>query len=263
MDNINSTMPSIVFKSKGILFSVPSTYAQAIIQLPEVTELPNTPDTIRGIIRHRDEIYNLIDFRKAIAYRSIQDEMDEFSAMIDQREIDHIKWLDELEASIVENRPFELTTDPHKCAFGKWYDNYSSENYFIVDVLKDFDQPHRTIHGIAQKIEQLKANNDFDGAQELIKDTRHKELSRMKELFTKIKEAVKVSLTERVILFNRNENKFAIAVDQIEAVEDLKKIDTKDIGEEFLTFEGKNFITGLGEDKNKNLIITVAEEYLV
>ncbi|MEE9430863.1 MAG: chemotaxis protein CheW [Melioribacteraceae bacterium] len=262
MDN-NSTMPSIVFKSKGILFSVPSTYAQAIIQLPEVTELPNTSETVRGIIRHRDEIYNLIDFRKAISYRSIKDEIDEFSAMIDQRETDHIKWLDELEASIIENRPFELTTDPHKCAFGKWYDTYTSENYFIQEVLKDFDAPHRTIHGIAQKIEHLKVSNDIEAAQDVIKETRHLELSKMKELFTKIKEAVKTSLTERVILFNRNNNKFAIAVDQIEAVEDLTKIDTKDIGEEFLTLEGKNFITGLGEDKNKNLIISVAEEFLV
>jgi len=256
-------MPSIVFKSKGILFSVPSTYAQAIIQLPEVTELPNSSETIRGIIRHRDEIYNLIDFRKAISYRSIKDEMDEFCTMIDQRETDHIKWLDELEASIVENRSFELTTDPHKCAFGKWYDTYTSDNFIISDILQEFDQPHKTIHGIAQEIENLKKDSNFDLAHDVIKTTRHKELSRMKELFTKIKEAVKNNMLERVILFNRNKNKFAIAVDQIESVEDLTKIDTKDVGEEFLTLEGKNFITGLGEDKNKNLIITVNEGFLV
>lgn len=256
-------MPSIVFKSKGILFSVSSTYAQAIIQLPEVTELPNTSDSVRGIIRHREEIYNLIDFRKAISYRSIKDEMDEFSAMIDQRETDHVKWLDELEASIIENRSFELTTDPHKCAFGKWYDTYTSDNFIISDILQGFDQPHRTIHGIAQKIENLKKDSNFDVAHNVIKTTRHKELSRMKELFTKIKEAVKNNMLERVILFNRNENKFAIAVDQIESVEDLIRIDTKDVGEKFLTLEGKNFISGLGEDKNKNLIITVDEEYLV
>ena len=262
LENINSSMPSIVFKSNGILFSVPSTYAQAIIQLPEVTELPNTSKVMRGIIRHRDEIYNLLDFRKALSYRSIKDEMDEFSAMIDQRELDHIKWLDELESSIIENRKFELTTDPHKCAFGKWYDTFTTENFFIQDILKEFDDPHRTIHGIAQKIEELKVRNDFEGAQEVIKETRNKELSRMKELFSKIKKAVAMSSTERVILFNRNSNKFAIAVDQIESVEDINKIDTKDIGEHMLTFEDKNFITGLGEDKNKNLIISVAEEYI-
>lgn len=262
MESINNSMPSIVFKSNGILFSVPSTYAQAIIQLPEVTELPNTSKVMRGIIRHRDEIYNLIDFRKALSYRSIKDEMDEFSAMIDQRELDHIKWLDELESSIIENRKFELTTDPHKCAFGKWYDTYTTENFFIQDILKEFDDPHRTIHGIAQNIEELKVRNDFKGAKEVIKETRNKELSRMKELFNKIKKAVQMSSTERVILFNRDSNKFAIAVDQIESVEDINKIDTKNIGEHLLTFENKNFITGLGEDKNKNLIISVAEEYI-
>ncbi len=256
------TMPSILFRAKGILFSIPSTNAQSIIQMPEVTEIPDTPDSIRGIIKHRDEIYNLIDFRKKLAFQTLQEELSEFKSMIDQREKDHINWLKELEDSVHDARPFKLTTDPHKCAFGKWYDTFKTDNFFINDVLVKFDEPHKTIHSIAQKIEVLKKSNNFDEAHHLIKETREQELSQMKILFAKIKETIQQHSSERVILFNNSNSKFAIAVDQIESVEEIKKIETKDANDQFLDFGNQNFILGLGEDKNKNLVILVSDELL-
>ncbi len=259
--NTISEMPSIVFRAKGILFSIPSINAQSIIQMPEITKIPDTPTEIRGIIKHRNEIYNLIDFRKKLSFKSLHEELEEFKIMIDQREHDHINWLQELQNSVDEDRPFKLTTDPHKCAFGKWYDNFKTDNFFINDVLKKFDRPHQIIHGIAQKIEKLKEQNNFEEAHSLIKVTREQELSQMKILFSKIKETIQIHSTERVILFN-GRSKFAIAVDQIESVEEIKKIETKDANDRLLDFGNQNFITGLGEDKNKNIVILISEELL-
>ena len=259
--NTISEMPSIVFRAKGILFSIPSINAQSIIQMPEITKIPDTPTEIRGIIKHRNEIYNLIDFRKKLSFKSLHEELEEFKIMIDQREHDHINWLQELQNSVDEDRSFKLTTDPHKCAFGKWYDNFKTDNFFINDVLKKFDRPHQIIHGIAQKIEKLKEQNNFEEAHSLIKVTREQELSQMKILFSKIKETIQIHSTERVILFN-GRSKFAIAVDQIESVEEIKKIETKDANDRLLDFGNQNFITGLGEDKNKNIVILISEELL-
>jgi purine-binding chemotaxis protein CheW len=260
--DIRLTMPSIVFRAKGILFSIPSTNAQSIIQMPRITEIPNTADSVRGIIKHRNEIYNLIDFRKKLSFKTLQEELGEFKSMIDQREHDHIKWLQELQDSVHDDRPFKLTTDPHKCAFGKWYDKFKSDNFFINEVLKKFDEPHKTIHSIAQKIEKFKESNKFEEAHSLIRITREQELAQMKILFSKIKETIQLHSKERVILFNNNNYKFAIAVDQIESVEEIKKIETKAANDQLLDFGNKNFILGLGEDKNQNLVILVSEELL-
>lgn len=40
--------------------------------------------------------------------------------MLAERETDHVNWINELERSVQEKRKFTLTTDPYKCAFGKW-----------------------------------------------------------------------------------------------------------------------------------------------
>ncbi len=256
------SMPSVIFRAKDILFSIPSTNVESIIQMPDITEIPNSKETVRGIIKYRDSVYNLIDFRKKISLKSLDEELLEFKKMIDQREQDHINWLHELETSVIENRPFKLTTDPHKCAFGKWYDNYKSNNFFISDVLKKFDKPHKTIHGIAKEIEKLKSIGKFEEAHLLIKRTREQELFQMKILFGRIKETVQNHNKERVILFHKNNSHIAIAVDNIESVETIKNVESKDIDEQLLNFTNYNFIVGLGEDKKKNLVIMVSEECL-
>jgi chemoreceptor zinc-binding protein len=44
--------------------------------------------------------------------------------MIDERKNDHIHWVNEFERSIKNDEQINLNTDPHECAFGKWYDNF-------------------------------------------------------------------------------------------------------------------------------------------
>ena len=120
-------MPSIVFQSNGIVFSMPSNNVQAIISLPKINFIPNLKPHIRGIIKNRNKVYSVIDFRLLTSQPSIAEQLAEFRVMLDQREEDHVKWLVELENSVIENRSFNLATDPHKCAFGKWYDNLKPE----------------------------------------------------------------------------------------------------------------------------------------
>ena len=146
-------MPSIVFESNSTKFSLPTTNVQAIIKLPEVTPLPDSPENIRGIIRYRDLLYNLIDFRKSLSIKSVVEEVNEFKNMIDLRERDHVNWLTTLFESVETNKKFALTTDPHGCAFGKWYDNFTTNNFVVKDTLTKFDAPHKKIHAIAVEIE--------------------------------------------------------------------------------------------------------------
>jgi purine-binding chemotaxis protein CheW len=97
-----------------------------MLKMPEVSEVPGA-HSIRGGINLRGR----------------------FCAMMQLREQDHRKWLLELEASVQEHRSFLMTTDPHKCAFGKWYDNYHADNAWLAALLKKVDGPHRQIHAVA------------------------------------------------------------------------------------------------------------------
>ena len=99
------------------------------IPLALKTYPPNMPRAIlqgciRGVINLRGRVIPLIDLRKRMGLPSAADETKAFCDLLDQRERDHRKWLDELEASLAERRAFALTSD----ALGKWYDGYRAQN---------------------------------------------------------------------------------------------------------------------------------------
>lgn len=79
------------------------------------------------MIDFRGKTIELLDTRTLLNVKSISEEIREFCDMIDARRQDHINWLNKLESCVHDDVEFTLTTDPHKCAFGKWYDHYESK----------------------------------------------------------------------------------------------------------------------------------------
>jgi len=262
METQTDSMPSVIFETKGKKFSIPTTNVQSIIKLPKVTSLPNSPANVKGIIRYREKIYNIVDFRKTLSLKSVEEDLDEFRAMINQREKDHINWLLELEKSVEQNREFKLTTDPHKCAFGKWYDNFISDNYLINETLKKFDSPHQKIHNIAIRIEKLKGEEKFSEAKDIINNTRDNELSLMKELFSNFKKQITLANQELAILFHKESKRFGISVDKIISVEQVDRIDDKNLDKDMFEFDDKDFILGIAVNKNKDLIVALTDDHI-
>ena len=83
-----------------------------------------------------------MDLRVRLGMIPLKKEIDDLVDLMKQREQDHRKWLEELESSVRQQREFKLATDPHKCAFGKWYDTFTTDNLTLGHALKKFDQPH-------------------------------------------------------------------------------------------------------------------------
>jgi len=76
-----------------------------------------------------------------------------------QREVDHLNWARAVSALLTDDKVTELTveTDPHKCAFGKWY--YSADKDAAIELvpqlagpLGEIEEPHRLLHESAIKI---------------------------------------------------------------------------------------------------------------
>ena len=85
-----------------------------------------------------------------------------------------------------ERREFKLAIDPHKCAFGKWYDNFETDNRTLSGCLKKCDAPHQEIHGIAIKVKGMEEKEDFDSAYEIINPTKEGERAEMIRLFSRL-----------------------------------------------------------------------------
>ncbi|HKW98982.1 MAG TPA: chemotaxis protein CheW [Bryobacteraceae bacterium] len=210
-----------IVQAKNQSFAVPTQDLREMVIMPEVAEVPNTSEYIRGVINLRGRVLPLIDLRKRIGLASVAEENDAFCAMLEQREQDHRKWLNELEASVKEGRPFGLATDPHKCAFGKWYDTFHSDHPLIAMHLRKFDRPHKAIHGVAITVQEMIAQGQQDRAQELIEETRSGLLARLLELFAELRSLVRTGNREIALIMEEAGKDFAVSVDAALSVEKL------------------------------------------
>lgn len=75
-----------------------------------------------------------------------------------ERWIDHLKWVKNLSYSLLTGEKFKGGLDPQKCAFGKWYYSYKTDEPQLRSLLDGWEEPHILLHKSAQKIATKMAN---------------------------------------------------------------------------------------------------------
>ena len=212
-------MPWAIVEVKNQLFAIATQDMREMVMMSEAAQVPDVPDYIRGVINLRGRVLPVLDLRKRMGFASALEETETFCATMEQREQDHRNWLNELELSVQQRRPFTLATDPHKCAFGKWYDSYHAENAWVAALLKKFDAPHQQIHGVATAVEKLKASQEFDKADQLIGQTRDGLLAKLIHLFAELRDLVRDTERETAVILAGEDRLFAISVDSALSIE--------------------------------------------
>lgn len=162
--------------------------------------------------------------------------------------------------SVSDKREFKLATDPHKCAFGKWYDSFKSEDLLINRLLSQFEKPHEIIHSIAKTVEEYMVKGEVKKAKELIEDTKSKELSLMIKLFSDIKIAYRHNLSEKIIILKREGDRCALAVDKVLSVESVEHIEHKEEHKDLLRGKSLRFDYNIGR-LNSGEFIMLLNEY--
>jgi chemotaxis signal transduction protein len=204
------------------LFAISAANIRQMVMMPEVTAVPGLPPFIQGVITLRGDVIPLINLRVRIGMASAQDETDRFCTLMDAREQEHRKWLDELQRSIATGSVFTLATDPHQCAFGRWYDSYRPPDPWIGGLVKKFEQPHAQIHALAIEVKKLQDHGDSTGAARLVSGAGKVLLATMIRLFDEIKTTVRQSRRQTVLILNVQDRSVAVAVDSAIAVEKLQ-----------------------------------------
>jgi len=162
-----------------------------------------------------------MDLRMYLGMESIIVENEVLVKMLVQREQDHHNWLDRLEKCVEEGTVFDGELDPHKCAFGRWYDFYHTDNLLLEGILRRFDRPHKAIHGIGDRVKTLQARGDKKGAMELVSGTRHGELSEMEHLFEQARQILQNDSREIAVIIASGTERLGVTVDSVESVEAL------------------------------------------
>ncbi len=256
--------PHIVFKIKGSLFAITSENITAIMRLPEYVKMPRADIGVQGVFMYRGKAALLLNFRRMLGKITMEEEYVEFADMLDQRKQDHINWVAELERTIINDEKFTLATDPHKCAFGKWYDNYKSNDYNIMFHLKKIKEPHDKLHMAAHRVETCKREcencTNKRCLREILMEAKDVYMARVVSLLDEAKVLFKEEYREMVLVVGE-ERPVGIMVDEVLAVEKLE--DTAKEKSEGVIIDSP-YISGLKESRSMgDIIFEVDESVLV
>jgi chemotaxis signal transduction protein len=217
----NGEMPWVLVTAGPGLFALSTRHVQEMASTPAVTRVPLAPHFVRGVINLRGHVMPLVDLRLRFGLVSQAQEVEALVELLRAREQDHRRWLDELVASVRERRTFALTTDPHACAFGKWYDTFRTDNLLFENVLKRFDTPHRRIHEVGAEIVRSMQKGTFAGCEAIVEGLRGTTLQALLDLFTEARAVLRESSREIAVVLSGAGPTYAVAVDAIASVERL------------------------------------------
>jgi len=260
----DARLPWVIFTLEDSKFAVASTFVKSMVLTPDCAEIPHTDESIRGIFQFRNVSTPLIDLRTRLGMQSRLAEATEFSEMLSAREQDHKNWLHELEASVNERREFRLATDPHKCAFGRWYDSFVTTSFATRSLVEKFAEPHQKIHKIAAKVRAAVDDGNIEGAKQIIEICRQRELSELIRAFAEAKDHFQSTHRETTIVLERADKYLSIAVDTVLTVETIRPFFDDNLQRDLLNFDDNSVIHCLAKHgRSEEVVFVINHDRLI
>ena len=228
-----STEQCLVVVANDLMVGMRCEWVLELLQQSRVTRtwVPGTEAPFTGIMHYREVPTAVIDVRAIFGFPTFQDAIDDLRATLEAREQDHVAWLNELRDCCLNGREFTKATDPHQCAFGKWYDALRGSEHamsalcggdqMLQLIVNQFDAPHRAIHGIAERALERAGSGDLDGASALIDATWNTELARMRELFAQLLEGVETNRNAVYVVVQAGDHRVTLVVDDVRSFIDI------------------------------------------
>lgn len=197
------------------------------------------------VITYQNSTVQLYDFNRLIGSENHQQVMQSFVSTLDEMEQQHVDWLNALEESVLADVPFTKALDPTKCAFGKWYEQFETDNEELAEVMVRFDEPHRRLHGIAKDILTLKKSKPEEANKKLQLE-RATTLSELINLFKLAKERATTSVRPIILFVEHAQGK--VTALRLDNINDIVTYDRKDFSED-------NSVEGVMKKKNEDFVI--------
>lgn len=213
-----------VFSVKDYLLALPYFNITQIVDSPSCTTVPSLPSYVRGVIDFMGKPIPLIDTRIRLSLKSRQEEVTDLVNTFLQRKQDHLNWISRLKDAVENDKDITVEKNPHKCAFGKWYDTYKANTLALASYMHRFDMPHKVIHDLAVQSEKLIHDGHKQQAKSLINAAEQNELKTLVALFDGFEEQMKLSYQEYAVIVNHKGREVSLAIDSVKYFEKLDEI---------------------------------------
>ena len=258
IDNESEVLTVFTFWIGDELFAINIENILSVTQdLEKLLQPPVKSRGLMGVINYMDEPVAVYNFAEMLNIPSTRQIKSGLVALLNEKEQDHIDWIDALEKSLKENIPFDKARDPHKCAFGQWYDKFTTRDEALMDIMKHFDKPHKEIHALADELLDLKNNGQLDEALEKLRIARLTNLNHLIKYFSHARSQIEESLHTVVINITNDGVKplVALKIDEIHEVMNFHQSDLRGLERMGLdvVLEMEGLFKGyLGSDDNQS-----------
>jgi hypothetical protein len=207
--------PLLTFRSHHCDYAIPVTIVRYITSDLEGGCTIHGKNQQRRVIQFDGKPVDVTPFSQLIGIPSRLEQLSKLIETLQQRRQDHIDWLDSLEEALRNATTFSKSTDPNLCAFGRWYNNFTSEDELLSDILKRFDAPHKAIHGCATQLLELSQTHQKQEALRLLELQRNSTLQSLLRLFDDACQRIKDMIKPITIILEVEERVFALDLDEI------------------------------------------------
>lgn len=256
----------VLAKVKDSTCALDSKYVESILLLEEqISRMPHSDEVHVGVIHYRGGVLPVVDLRRKMGIKSQQEEEREFDDMLDQRKQDHIHWVDELKRCLAEDDKFNLAIDPHKCAFGRWYDSYTPTSQSVAFQLKKVEEPHRKLHETAQDVCSCKQECDQCAREKclktVLKEGTEVYMHQVLGLLEDAKEAFHQSYHRMVVVLSDGHTSCGLLVDEVLSVEKLVEVSEN---RDLTAVEDNPLVTVISQRENDpELVLVLNRERLM
>ncbi len=224
-DNYPEGLRAFTFWIFETLYAVNISKVLTISQdLSHIQNLPAKAKGLLGMTEFQGHAIHVIDFALMLNLKSGTQTGSELIQLLTEREKDHYEWLNALENSIIDGTPFLKAKDPNQCAFGAWYNKFKSRDVTLMEIMGDFDEPHKRIHNLADKLLDMRVAGEKDEALKILNMEREITMKRLAKHFAHAREHVADS-SRAVLLYITEDGStptIALQIDDIHDVIDFK-----------------------------------------
>jgi len=250
--------PWLVFKSKDNLFAINCESITSITILPDkITNIPQMPEYMRGVLNLRGSIIPLVD--TCVLFGGKIGESNGLNLRYIE---DHKRWIATLIESIDTGKPFTLAIDPHKCAFGIWYDHYKPSNNLLMHHLKKIDAPHKKLHATGAEVVKLMNEAETPKIKEKLQELKREVVEELQPVLIRLlEESAKMmseSIKEMIVVFENEDSKIGLIVDEVQSVEHLNFLSKNE--SDIKSSYGSGYVKGIGKSSKADDMILLVDE---
>ncbi|MCF8034509.1 MAG: chemotaxis protein CheW [Desulfarculaceae bacterium] len=218
----NEQLPWVILRLGRHRLALSARHVREMAAMPPITEVPGDSPLLRGMIDLRGELLPLMDLRRMLGLPSLEQQLGQVEAMLEQVEGEHRTWLADLCAAVAQGRPFTRAMSPEECSFGRWYAGFSTDDPHLVPHIAALDSPHRQVHAAAGEVASLLDAGLAQQAGELLERQQGGVLARLLRQLDSVRSALAQSRKEIAVVVDSPEDAgLALAVDEVVAVEEI------------------------------------------